>query len=228
MPEDSDNKHPLLEYPDHEKKAYLCVVASIASADNDVSDQEIANLRTLCRKVELSSRARAEVMAAAECPQAAPIKQYLDHLRESDLRYTLLADMMFLALADRDFSSEERSEVAQIAMVLGINSEQVKAIEEYVRAYLDLKGDASTTPEELKQATGDVLAGLAAAGVPVAAVAVSGTVWGLSTAGIISGLTALGLGFGLAPGLGVVVAIGVASFFGVRWLFRHITDADTK
>jgi len=221
-----ENNHPLSAYADDEKKAYLCVVASLAAVDSDVTDEEISNLRQLCRKVDLSKRSVGEVLATAEEPRTAPIKEYIARLATSDLRFTLLTDMLFLAYADRDYTLEERTEVSRIALELKVTSEQLRAIEDYVKAFLDFKNSGATSSAELKKFSGDVVAGLAATGVPVAAVAVSGSVWGLSTAGIISGLTALGLGLGVATGIGMVAIIGVASYFGVRWLYQKLTAED--
>jgi hypothetical protein len=54
--------------------------------------------------------------------------------------------------------------------------------------------------------------------VPIAAVYLSGSVIGLSAAGITSGLAALGLGFGMVPGIGIAVLLGTAIFMGVSQL----------
>jgi hypothetical protein len=68
------------------------------------------------------------------------------------------------------------------------------------------------------QATKVAAAGLAAVGVLIAAVYASGSVIGLSAAGITSGLAALGLGLGMVPGIGVAVLLGTGVFLGVRAL----------
>lgn len=64
-------------------------------------------------------------------------------------------------------------------------------------------------------------AGAAGAGIPIAALYLSGSVVGLSAAGITSGLAALGLGgvLGLSSmvtGVGVLVLLGVATYGGVK------------
>lgn len=56
------------------------------------------------------------------------------------------------------------------------------------------------------------MAGLGAVGIPVAGVYFSGSVIGLSAAGITSGLAALGLGLGMVPGIGVAIVIGAIIF----------------
>lgn len=222
-----EEQHQLLEYTMEERKAYLCLVASIASADNKVTDDEIKNVRELCKKVALDGQSTGIVLAAAEDPRTAPLKQCISLLAKSELRFTLLTDMLFLAYADNNYAPEERSVIADFALELKVNSEQLSAIEDYVKAIDDYKNMGLST-KELKKIGGEVSAGLAAAGVPIAAVAISGSVWGLSTAGIVSGLAALGLGFGLVPGIGMVAVIGVASYFGVRWLYKNLVASDVN
>jgi uncharacterized coiled-coil protein SlyX len=63
------------------------------------------------------------------------------------------------------------------------------------------------------------VSGMTAVGVPIAAVVYSGSVVGLSAAGITSGLAALGLGLGMIPGIGVAILIGTAAFVGLNYLF---------
>ena len=122
------------------------------------------------------------------------------------------------------YTYEEKAEVASIATWLGVNSEQIDAIEKYVNAVRKAVESDGANKDDLKKLGGDVAAGLAAAGVPIGAVAISGTVMGLSAAGITSGLAALGLGFGMATGSGVVASIGVASYFGVKWLYKKLVE----
>ena len=81
--------------------------------------------------------------------------------------------------------------------------------------------------DEITTLLKDVSSKAAAVGVPIAAIYLSGSVMGLSAAGITSGLSALGLGgvFGLSgmvTGIGVAVLIGVAAHVGIR----KLTGAD--
>lgn len=68
-----------------------------------------------------------------------------------------------------------------------------------------------------KKIAGDVVASIAATGIPIGAVAVSGSVSGISAAGITSGLATLGVG-SMVSGIAVVTGIGVVSFLSVRWI----------
>lgn len=219
-----ENKHPLINSSENEKIAYLSIVASIASADNNVSSEEIDNLLKLGDQVNLTSDGVGKIIAAAKDPNSAPIKQYISELKNSELKFTLIADMYFLGYADDKMTKDEISEIKSISNKLNVKSDQVEAIAKYVKAMIDQAKGKIEGKETLKNVGSEVAGSLAAAGVPLGAVAVSGSVFGLSAAGMTSGLAALGLGFGMATGIGAVAAIGVASFIGVRWAIRKLTD----
>jgi uncharacterized tellurite resistance protein B-like protein len=218
-----DEKHPALQLPSEERAAYLRIVASLAAADGVVSDAEIAHLRGACGDLGLSEAEIGTVIAAAEEPDQAKLDEDLRLLRGSTLKFTLLSDLLFIAHADDTYSEEERNEVFAIGDALGINEGQRLAVNRYVAAMLKANRARGFEADDLKKLGGEVAAGLAATGVPIAAVAASGSVAGLSTAGITSGLAALGMGLGVTTGIGVVVGIGVASYFGVRWLAKKVT-----
>jgi hypothetical protein len=110
-----------------------------------------------------------------------------------------------------------------LASQLKVNDEQISAMRQYVDAVLQAKA-VGASDGNLKKLGGEVAASLASVGVPVGAVAVSGSVFGLSAAGITSGLAALGMGLGMVPGIGVAVGIGVGAYFAVKWLWKQIVE----
>lgn len=218
------DRHPALELALAERADYLVIVASLAAADGQTSDAEMARLREWCTALDLPAADRARVVAAAEAPNATEVGKALIRLHDSPLRFTLVTDLVFLALVDGTYGDEEQREIHRIAGLCGVSVAQVGAIERYARAVHEAGKTTHLSGKELKRLGGDVAAGLASAGVPIAAVAVSGSVFGLSAAGISSGLAALGLGLGMASGIGVAAAIGVGSYFGVRWLYRKVVE----
>ena len=220
----ADEKHPLFECNENERIDYLCVVASIASVDGNTSDDEILNLRKICKSVKISSKGIGTVIAAAENPVKTDIAKTIKALASSKLRFTLLTDLILLCYADDNYSKKEHKEIERIASKLNIKEDQVVAMENYAKAILKAQKSGNTA-EDLTKLGGDVAAGLASAGIPIAAVAVSGSVFGLSAAGMASGLAALGLGLGMATGIGAVAVIGVGSYFAVRWLYKQIAGA---
>jgi uncharacterized tellurite resistance protein B-like protein len=218
-------KHPATKLPLSERIDYLVVVASMAAADGEIAGAEYEKLREFCKALELGPAEIGQVMAAVEEPDTVRIREVTGRLRSSQLRFTLMTDLLFMALADEKFVEAERREIRALADALNLTDPQLAALEKYVQAVLKAGKADGVGAEDFKKLGGDVAASLAATGIPIAAVAVSGTVFGLSAAGITSGLAALGLGLGMASGLGVAVAIGVGSFFSVRWLYRRVVGA---
>jgi len=220
-----DAKHPATKLPLSERVDYLVVVASMAAADGEIAAAEYEKLREFCKALELGPAEIGQVMAAVEEPDTVRIREVTGRLRSSQLRFTLMTDLIFMALADEKFVEAERREIRALADALNLTEPQLAALEKYVQAVLKAGKAEGVGAEDFKKLGGDVAASLAATGIPIAAVAVSGTVFGLSAAGITSGLAALGLGLGMTSGLGVAVAIGVGSFFSVRWLYRRVVGA---
>lgn len=215
-------KHPATDLSPSERVDYLVVVASMAAADGEVAAAEFEKLREFCRALELGPAEIGQVMAALEGPDTVRIREVTGRLRSSQLRFTLMTDLLFMAYADDKFVEAERREIKALGDALNLTDAQLAALESYVLAVLKAGKAEGVGPGDLKKLGGDVAAGLAATGIPIAAVAVSGSVFGLSAAGITSGLAALGMGLGMASGLGVAVGIGVGSYFGVRWLYRRV------
>jgi uncharacterized tellurite resistance protein B-like protein len=222
--ETSKGKHPATKLPLQERVDYMTVVAAMAAADGELAATEVDSLRKACHDLGLGPREMGEVIAAAERPDEVHVKQVVARLRSSDLRFTLMTDLFFMAYADDKLVEAEKHKLGELADALSITKEQRLAIKKYVEAVRKAATAQGVSAEELKQLGGTVAASLGSAGIPIAAVAVLG-VPGLSAAGITSGLAALGLGLGMASGIGVAVAIGVGSFFGIRWLYKKLVGA---
>jgi uncharacterized tellurite resistance protein B-like protein len=218
-------EHPATQLPLSERVDYLVVVASMAAADGEVSAAEFEKWREFCKALELGPEETGQVMSALDYPDKVRIQDVAARLRSSELRFTLMTDLLFMAHADDEYCEAEQCEIRELSDALNVNDAQLAALEKYVLAVLKAANTEGVGSENLKKLGGDVAASLAAAGVPIAAVAVSGSVAGLSAAGITSGLAALGLGLGMTAGIGVVAGIGVASYFGVRWLYRRVAGA---
>lgn len=214
-----DEKHKATELPVEQRTEYLLVVASMAAADKKVDPAELAKLRDLCKAFELPPAEMGEVLAAADGPSAERVRAALKRLRDSELKFTLITDCLFMAYADGSIGKEEEAEVRGIADSLGVAEAQVAALRKYVEAVRKI-GQEKLPQDKAKELLGEALATAASVGAPVGAIAVSGSVFGLSAAGITSGLAALGMGLGMATGVGVAVGIGIGSFMGVRWLYK--------
>lgn len=122
----------LQNYSEAEKTAYLSTIAALASADRSASEQESQFLTALAESAQLSPGAAQQVLAAANDSTNQSIAQHLDALKGSELRYSLVADIISFAKADGKYSPEEQQMMQQMAAYLGVNSEQVQALGQVV------------------------------------------------------------------------------------------------
>ncbi len=215
-------RHPLTDYPEVEKVDYLSIVASIAAADGKVTDDEITRIREFCEAIDIGEIGVGMIIAVVGDPSLIALEPILTRLAKSDLRFTLLTDMFFMAYADGVFAPGEEEEIRKIVALLDITQKQIDAINTYVEAVFSAQ--SSDQAKSDRKRLGSEIAGiLASAGVPLGAVAIAGTVFG---DGIATGLLALGMGLGTAAGVGVAVSLGVSSYFGIRWLFKKIVGEE--
>lgn len=133
----------LQNYSDQEKAAYLSVIASLASADREASPAEIEFLQQLAQSTNLSTGATQQVLNAAKDATNQSIKQNLDALRGSDLRFSLVTDLISFARADGAYSNDEEAMVNKMASYLGVNQQQQQALEQVVDQAASVPHDAN-------------------------------------------------------------------------------------
>jgi uncharacterized coiled-coil protein SlyX len=191
---------------------------AMAAADGQMQREELELIYETLETEGLSEEARRRLYAyAIEPPALQDCLQALSDASES-ARHGLMLNLVEVAVSDYLLSNPEREALTQGQLTLGIGNEQRTAMEHYaeeVRRIRERGIDDNHAADVLKAA----VSGMTAVGVPIAAVVYSGSVVGLSAAGITSGLAALGFGAGMIPGIGVAILIGTAAFVGLNYLF---------
>jgi uncharacterized tellurite resistance protein B-like protein len=134
----------LKDYSETEKGAYLAAIATVATADRSVSEAETEFLNLLSEAAELSPESRAEVLQVAQNPSVINVQKCLDVLKQSDLRFSFVTDVMSFAKADGQLDTEEEEKIRQMAQYLGINQQQFVALEQFV----DKAEEAGKTGED--------------------------------------------------------------------------------
>ncbi len=138
------NDNQLLQnYSDQEKAAYLSVIASLASADREASAAEIEFLQQLAQQAGLSAGATQQVLSAAQDSTNQSVQANLDTLRNSELRFSLVTDLISFARADGSYANDEEAMVNKIASYLGINQQQTQALEQVVDQAANVPHDAN-------------------------------------------------------------------------------------
>jgi uncharacterized tellurite resistance protein B-like protein len=192
-----DKRHPALDLEESERVDYLSVVASMAFADADADDRELERVRDMCKDLELSSESTEKVIAAATSSHDDSIDEALDRLTCSDLRYALLIDAIDIAYADDEVVESEAAELEALAERLGISHAQLVQLRRYVGARTDHDETDDGANEQVAK-------GVAAAGVPAAALGIATIV-----------------GAPVVAGIGAAAALGVGSYMSVRYLFKR-------
>lgn len=221
------------DLPDAVKKCYLSVLVWLVHIeDSRIDEQELCEIQILATQLRCNAEVRQAVRSRLEDPQSldveAQIALMLERVRSgrSDgtlaVRCSLMKDAIRVWRANSDGFAREQPAIRWLAELLELDDKKVAFIEEAcVQDARILAGELSDS--EIKKVAASMAANATGVGVPVAAVYLSGSVTGLSAAGITSGLAALGLGgvLGLSAmvsGIGVAILVGAAASKGVRWV----------
>jgi uncharacterized tellurite resistance protein B-like protein len=143
-----ENEEKILQdHSDLEKGAYLGAIASIATADRSASPEELEYLAGLCDAANLSERQKAAVVNAATDDSGQNLPQYLDILKTSDLKYSLVADLMAFAKSDTNYSEREEQNIEKISQYLGLDKRQASLLDEFS----DKAASVQASPQEMKK-----------------------------------------------------------------------------
>lgn len=125
-------KQSLKDYPEQEKTAYLAAVASMAMADDKATAEEEEFLADLCEEAGLTQADQEAVLMEARNPANNGFEQHLDYLRNSELKYSFVVDIIAFAKADGQYTEDEKRKIHRMADRLGISIEQYNVLQEYV------------------------------------------------------------------------------------------------
>jgi uncharacterized tellurite resistance protein B-like protein len=131
-------------YGDPEKGAYLGAIASIATADREASPEELEYIENLSNAAQLSEKQKQAVLRAATELSGEELNRCLDILKKSELKYSLVADLMAFAKSDNNYSEEEQQNVAKISQYLGIDQKQFSLLDQFAE-------QSTTQPETASQ-----------------------------------------------------------------------------
>lgn len=217
--------------PGEVKVLYVKALAAQSLVGGEADPKKVADIYLFMSQISLEPDSRGQVRQVLEAREAGP-SEVLGLARDTvvksrsgrdELAFSLVKDMVRVSRVGGGPSQPERESIAEVAVEFGYDAEEAislaeKAIESdeaFVRGEIDIS--------ELEKRSKQLASRAASIGVPIAAVYLSGSVVGLSAAGITSALAWLGLGgiLGLSSmltGIGVVILIGAGTYHGVRWL----------
>ena len=216
------------EMPEELKLAYLKIIINMTYLDDEyIDERELAELLLLMTRLEVDRDTRFALrsyIANLSHENMEPIEKLLKIIKQnSDASHhkliiiSLAKDLINVFFSSKNTITRDFDFLNKHKDLFGLNDEEIDL------AYQAIENDHKILKHDIddksiqKQAK-ELAAKAVAAGVPLAAVYLSGSVVGLSAAGITSGLAALGLGMGMTGGLVAVGMIGLLSYQGVKYL----------
>lgn len=157
-----EQKTTILEgYSDMEKGAYLGAIASIATADRAAGEEELAYIDALIESANISEE-QSELIRDAARTQVSDtdLERCLDVLKTSDLKYSLVSDVIAFSQADQSYSEEEKQTVEKIASYLGVNQQQFSVLDQFTKKAVQEVPNHAEELESEKESPANFLGGL--------------------------------------------------------------------
>jgi hypothetical protein len=214
------------------KTSYLKVIINMTFVDDeDIDEKELAEIFLLMTRVELDNDSRFEVrsyISSISTESITPLKTLLETIRTTSevshhqsIMISLVKDMINIYFSTKDTVTRTFSFLDDNRNLFGLSDAEIEL------AYDTVENDYKLLNDDIDDSTieknaKELAAKATAAGAPLAAVYISGSVAGMSAAGITSGLATLGMGMGMTGGLAVIGVLGVLSYKGVK----HLTGAN--
>lgn len=138
-----------------EKAAYLGALASLATADRHADEQELEHFREMARSAGLQEAETQTIIKAADDTSGDQLLKSLDALKTSELRFSLVTDMIALAKTDENYTPAERTNIEKVSKYLGVNKDQFATIDEFVAKAADKNpGEDEITNPQFMQSLG--------------------------------------------------------------------------
>lgn len=190
----------------------------VAYTDGGLDKDELRKLFEIINTEGFSEEGKATIQNyLVEEPR---LEEIIQDIREDiqEIKYIAYLNSIETSICNDEVNPAQQKLLERLKEEFGITDEQDKEMRKFAEKAKEIaeRGiDDKYAADTLKAG----LAGLGAVGVPIAAVYFSGSVIGLSAAGITSGLAALGLGLGMLPGIGVAIVIGAVIFMALQKIF---------
>jgi uncharacterized coiled-coil protein SlyX len=229
---EEDQLKEIADMPDELKIAYLKIIVNMTFIDDEeIDEKELAELFLLITRLELNKDSRFVIrryITEISKDNIETVKNLINIIKENSedshhksLMISLVKDLINVYFSTKDTMDRNFKFLDDNKESFGISDEEIDlAYDTVENDYKLLKEDLDD--DTIKKNAKELASKAAAAGVPLAAVYISGSVIGMSAAGITSGLAALGMGMGMTGGLAVVGIIGVLSYKGMK----HLTGAN--
>lgn len=221
---------PLSEMSEDIKQNYIKLVVNFAYSDDQTIDvREYTEIISLISRIELTPSTRLEIrgyMSSIENLETNEVlltrlKTTVEEGSFEILSKSLFKDVLYIFGRMQDIHHwAQNAFLSQLAHSLIISIEEIELMIAAIKNDEDIlkhrKNDS-----QIKKSMKDISAKAVAVGLPMAAIYFSGSVVGLSAAGITSGLAAMGMGgllgfSSMFTGIGTLVLLGVGTYHGLK------------
>jgi len=234
---------PLAEMSDELKVAYIKFIVNMTFIDDlEIDEKELAEILLLMTRIEIKKDSRFDIRAYITNISNDNIIAFEDLIEDiknnsEASQYELIMTSLVKDLTNTYLSSRYSKYYElnkDVSKIIDDCLKDFTFIEEHGKLFnlsdkkieltiLAIKTDYEMLKKNLDDGTikknlKELSAKAAAAGTPLAAVYISGSVMGMSAAGITSGLATLGMGMGMTGGLAIIGIIGVVSYKGMKQL----------
>lgn len=125
----------IARYPWQRRRDYLILVAAVAASDGVLHPDELALLRTWMDEFHLPPKSREAVLAVAESARLPGDRSRIERrLASTDLVYSLLLDLMGMAMADGVLMDKEVHLLRGIAENLGVDPIDFDILIEFIHS----------------------------------------------------------------------------------------------
>ncbi|SQB29509.1 Uncharacterised protein [Citrobacter koseri] len=221
----------LAEMPEPLKVSYVKIIVNMAFSDDSLVDEkEFAEILLLMTRLDLTNESRFEIRSYISTESGlisvsellSTIDQECVSSHNKSIKISLVKDLISIFMSVNEGECKNFPFIQQHQALFGVSDEEIElAVMAIQQDRKMLRDDFSD--DALKRSMKELTAKAGAVGVPIAAVYLSGSVVGMSAAGISSGLATLGLGgvlgfSSMATGIGIAVLLGVGAYKGIRHL----------
>jgi|ERR1711907_170044 len=122
-------------YDKDELAAYIAFLAKFALVDSEIDDEEMIFLLALVEAAQLPQEVNDRLCRFIDSTtsEANDMAAFVKTMQLSVLRFELVADLLSLAFADGVYEPEEAKVIHNIAIALKVGTEQISAIEDYMK-----------------------------------------------------------------------------------------------
>lgn len=127
------SQHAFLSESEEVRTSYLIILGAISTADRENTPEEIAFMEQMATVAGLSEEAQKKVAQSLVDSKSVNLNEHLSHLKDNELKYSLVSDLLNLSYQDGELEPEEVKAIKQVNSILDINEEQYEALKQFVQ-----------------------------------------------------------------------------------------------